>query len=91
MLNRTVCDIHVFDPTVKQSDMRHRETVLNELYGRKRITWHSWGILHAHDEDYEYCSVPLLCLLQLRLSTPAHKCLSNIARLPAIKPSCSAP
>jgi hypothetical protein len=61
MLRRTVCDLHVFDPTVKQSAMRHRETVLNKFFGKKRITFHSWGISHVHDEDSECVPVLLSC------------------------------
>ena len=50
LLNRTVCDIHVFDPTVLPSRLRAREQELNAGLPRRRIWWHSIGIAKADDE-----------------------------------------
>ena len=55
-LARTKCEIHVFDPTVKPSDMRAREALLNGD-GPKRVTWHSVGVSNV-DEDASACVPP---------------------------------
>lgn len=61
-LARTKCEIHVFDPTVKPSDMRQREALLNGA-GPKRVTWHSVGVSNV-DEDASACVPPSPVLVQ---------------------------
>lgn len=56
MLERTPCDIHVFDPTVLPSQMREREALLNGD-GPTRVTWHSIGLSNV-DTDESTCASP---------------------------------
>jgi hypothetical protein len=51
LLNRTTCDIHVFDPTVLPSKLREQEARLNDGLPRRRIWWHSVGIGNKDDES----------------------------------------
>lgn len=62
MLNRTVCDIHVFDPTVQPSLLRQREAELNAGMSRPRIWWHSLGISAQDTETGQYVLVPATVL-----------------------------
>lgn len=54
LLNRTACDIHVFDPTVLPSQLRQREAQLNAGLPRRRIWWHSIGIAGADNPQGRY-------------------------------------
>ena len=49
-LEKTKCEVHVFDPTMAPSRMRQREQLLNGE-GPKRITWHSIGVSDADDDN----------------------------------------
>jgi hypothetical protein len=51
LLNRTECDIHIFDPTVLPSRLREQEAQLNRNLPRRRIWWHSVGIGIKDDES----------------------------------------
>jgi hypothetical protein len=51
LLNRTECDIHVFDPTVLPSRLREQEAQLNRNLPRRRIWWHSIAIGTKDDES----------------------------------------
>ena len=62
MLNRTVCDIHVFDPTVLPSNLRARETLLNGQLPRRRIWWHSVGISNQDNKSGSCVSTNLAAL-----------------------------
>jgi Methyltransferase domain len=60
LLNRTACDVHVFDPTVPQSALRAREVQLNTGLSRRRIWWHSVGLSHE-DIEHGSCAPQLFC------------------------------
>ena len=51
VLNRTKCDVHVFDPTLRPSVQRQREVSLNRGYRKQRIWWHAWGLGGQDDDD----------------------------------------
>jgi hypothetical protein len=63
LLNHTVCDIHVFDPTVVPSRLREREVELNSRLPQRRIWWHSFGIAAADNPSGTYAFQPILCSL----------------------------
>jgi hypothetical protein len=63
LLNRTVCDIHVFDPTVLPSRLREREAELNSRLPKSRIWWHSFGIAAADNPSGTCALLPVLSSL----------------------------
>lgn len=78
LLNRTNCDIHVFDPTVLPSKLREREAQLNRGLPRRRIWWHSIGIGIKDDESGVCAPSAFAVLLQLTLpvSKRCHSCFA---------------
>lgn len=56
LLNTTVCDIHVFDPTVEPALLRAAERKYNALLPRQRLFAHSVGI-RAEDDDKARCAL----------------------------------
>jgi hypothetical protein len=84
LLNRTVCDIHVFDPTVLPSRLREREVELNKGLPKPRIWWHSLGIGAADIPAGSRCTAVLPCseLCGLGIGCHAWQCqyLESAAR-----------
>lgn len=60
MLERTACDVHVFDPTVRASEMRRREERMNAALPRQRVWFHNWGV-GGEDNPRASCAPPAHC------------------------------
>lgn len=75
MLERTPCEVHVFDPTVLPSQMREREELLNGD-GPTRIRWHSIGISDTDTDEYRcaprFTSVPPCAVCKLPKDANLH-------------------
>ena len=58
LLNTTVCDIHVFDPTVKPSLLRNAEQTYNAGLPRQRLFVHSIGIRATDNAEARCACLP---------------------------------
>lgn len=69
MLERTACEVHVFDPTVLASEMRRREERMNAGLPRQRVWFHNWGV---GGETNPRASCAPLALPDPARSSPVH-------------------
>lgn len=78
LLNRTVCDIHVFDPTVLPSRLREREAELNTGLPKPRIWWHSFGIAATDNPAGGKCASTRLVSKVVAWGLDAMRCNAKI-------------